>query len=92
VSISGSYAIVGAYETNSGAGAVYVYSEGDSGWSSTPTVTIPGQSGTIGGFGFSVGISDTDIGPEAIVGLEAATGAPVFTGAVLTGLRGLRGT
>jgi hypothetical protein len=83
VAISGSYAIVGADAANSGAGAVYVYSLSGSVWSTTPTATISGQSGTEQGFGFSVSIYDGgDPAPEAIVGSSNETDANVYTGNV----------
>jgi hypothetical protein len=56
VSISGDYAVIGAYGKNSDQGKAYIFHLTDTGWTETDTLIVPG--GTTGDFfGWSVSIS-----------------------------------
>jgi FG-GAP repeat len=58
VATSGTTVIVGAPNTNSNEGAVYIYEKGTSGWPSTPTVTLTDPTPAQGDFfGYSVAVS-----------------------------------
>jgi hypothetical protein len=73
VSVHGSVIVVGAYGTNFGVGAAYIYERGPHGWPSTPTVTLSDPGSASDGFGSSVATSG---GNEIIVGAwEANSGA-----------------
>jgi FG-GAP repeat len=68
VAVSGTTVVVGASGANTSSGAVYIYTEGTSGWPTTPTVTLPDPAG--GSFGKSVAISNNTI----IVGANNSNG------------------
>lgn len=62
VAVSGTTAVVGAYETAAFTGAAYVYLEKASGWPSVPAVTLHNpRPATFGLFGFAVAVSGTAI-------------------------------
>jgi hypothetical protein len=62
VAASGQTAVVGAYGTNSAAGAAYIYVQGASGWPTTPTTTLSDPEAIAGdAFGLSVGTSGTTV-------------------------------
>jgi hypothetical protein len=71
VAVSGATAVVGAYMTNSSAGAAYMYVSGASGWPTTPTATLRD-------LGAELGISVAVSGKAAFVG---ATGTDSYAGA-----------
>jgi hypothetical protein len=72
VDISGTTAIVGADETDSGAGAAYIYVKGKGGWPNKPTVSLPDPVATANDtFGYSVAISGT----TAVVGAYGSNSA-----------------
>ena len=75
VAVSGRTVIVGAYGTDSGAGAAYIYVRGPAGWPATPTVTLADPAATPGdNFGFSVSLS----GRLAIVGTQDGEAAYIY--------------
>lgn len=62
VAISGNTAVVGAPQTGTAGGDVYIYAKGSSGWPTTPTLTLPDPPKLNGDFfGASVAISGTTI-------------------------------
>jgi hypothetical protein len=63
VALEGTTAVVGALESQTPAGALYLYVKGGSGWPTTPTVTIPDPPGSSGAdeFGTSVALSATTL-------------------------------
>jgi hypothetical protein len=64
VAVSGTSAVVGAPDTNGGTGVAYVYSDGSSGWSTTPVATLVGTGQNVASFGDVVAIS----GKSVVVG------------------------
>ena len=73
VAVSGTTVVVGAPDTNSNAGAAYIYVEGASGWPTTPTTTLSDPGAILGdAFGYSVGVSDTTV----VVGAPQYLGSP----------------
>jgi hypothetical protein len=69
VAISGKTAAVGAFDTNSGAGAAYIYVKNGSDWPARPTATLKDPTATTGdGFGHGVAVSGT----AAVVGAFGA--------------------
>ena len=70
VAVSGGNAVVGAYGTNTFAGAAYIYVEGSSGWPTAPTATLADPVGG-GDFGDAVAVS----GGNAVVGAYGTNGA-----------------
>ncbi len=73
VSISGNYAIMGAYIDDNGTGAAYIFERTDSGWSQVAKLTAS-DAATWSYFGYNVSIS----GNHAIV---SANGIDSYTGA-----------
>jgi FG-GAP repeat protein len=68
----GATMVVGAYVTNSLAGAAYIYVRSSSGWPTTPTATLEDPAATSGdSFGYSVAVS----GNTAVVGAYGTNGA-----------------
>jgi hypothetical protein len=85
VAVSGNTAVVGAWGTNSFAGAAYIYVKGTSGWPTKPTVTLADPATTSNdGFGFSVAVS----GNTAVVG---APGTNSSAGAAYVYVKGTSG-
>ncbi|HEY8080471.1 MAG TPA: hypothetical protein VIE15_00160, partial [Acidimicrobiales bacterium] len=81
ISASGSIALVGAYDTSSGAGAAYVYKAGKTGWSTSPIKTFTDPGHGVDHFGFSVALSPD--GTTAYVAADRlAVGARTGAGAV----------
>jgi hypothetical protein len=75
VDVSGNTVIVGAYGTDSGAGAAYLYVRGPGGWPTTPTVSLADPATTSGdNFGYSVSLS----GHVAIVGTQNGEAAYIY--------------
>jgi len=74
VSVSKKTALVGAYGTNHFVGATYIYTEGMSGWSTTPNATVNGPAGA-DAFGFSVSVSKK----VAVVGAFGSNSAYIYT-------------
>ena len=73
VASSGRTVVVGAPNTNSSAGAAYIYVKGAPGWPTTPATTLSDPEATAGdAFGFSVGVSYT----TAVVGAPQYLGSP----------------
>jgi len=62
VSLAGSTAVIGAFGTDSGAGAAYIYTKGAAGWPTTPIVTLddPGAQAH-SNFGLSVSNSSSAV-------------------------------
>jgi FG-GAP repeat len=88
VSVSGSTIVVGAYGTNFGQGAAYIYEKGPHGWPTTPTVTLADPAATPGSvdlFGSSVGTAN---GNEVVVG---ALGTNSLAGAAYIYVKGESG-
>ena len=84
VAVSDNTAIVGAYGTNSDAGAAYVYAKGASGWPTTPTATLTDPAATPNDdFGAAVAISAN----TAIVG----EGGTLSAGAAYLYVKGVSG-
>ena len=69
VAVSGTIAAVGAGGADSGAGAAYIYTKGQSGWSPTPAVTLADPQTTANDeFGDAVAVSGTTL----VVGAKGA--------------------
>jgi hypothetical protein len=87
VALAGTTAVVGAPLGNSGAGVVYIYQKGASGWPSTPTATLPDPKKTVGDeFGLATAASVS--GTTVIVG---APGAKSTEGAAYIYVKGSSG-
>ena len=85
VAVSGDRIVVGAYGTNSSAGAVYVYAKGRSGWPTTPAATLADPAATSDDlFGASVAVSASTV----VVG---AYGANANAGAAYVYVKGRSG-
>ena len=75
VAVSGNTVIIGAYGTNDGDGAAYVYVRGPGGWPTTPTVTLADPAATAGdNFGIAISLS----GRTAIIGAPGGEAAYIY--------------
>ncbi len=76
VAVSGTTAVVGAYDTNSAQGTAYIYTKTTAGWSTTPAATLSDPAGAVDDvFGWSVAVSGT----TAVIGAPGANRTYFYT-------------
>lgn len=80
VAISDNTIVVGANNSNGGDGAAYIYTEGVSGWPTTPTVTLPVPAAAQGGnFGYWTAISGSTVVVGALTANSESGAAFIYT-------------
>jgi hypothetical protein len=79
VAISGSAIVVGASNSDGGNGAACIYTEGTSGWPTTPTVTLPDPATAAGGsFGYWTAISGSTVVVGAVTANSQSGAAYIY--------------
>jgi hypothetical protein len=81
LALSGSTAVIGAYEHNSQTGAAYVFTSTGAGWAPSPAELSPSSSGQ--SFGFSVAASGTSVAIGAFGASNDAGAASFFAPAAV---------